>query len=104
MAVSPSPHVLSRGNVALSTQTTRRPRSWAVIAAAVPAGPAPTTTTSRRSVIATDGTGSNGPQRTSAREKIDPDPAMMITIHTATSATPPAVVWIARSCAPASFV
>src|SRR5690606_36651877 len=45
-AVSPSPQHLSRGNVALSTTTTSRPARARLVAAADPAGPAPTTTTS----------------------------------------------------------
>ncbi|SKU00685.1 Uncharacterised protein [Mycobacteroides abscessus subsp. abscessus] len=44
--VSPSPHVLSRGNTAESTRTTSRPERAAHAAAADPAGPAPTTTRS----------------------------------------------------------
>ena len=45
-AVSPSPQHLSRGNVALSISATRAPAFARVIAAALPAGPAPTTATS----------------------------------------------------------
>src|SRR2546423_6997661 len=44
--VRPSPHVLSRGNEALSTTRTSRPRRRAARPAAAPAGPAPTTRTS----------------------------------------------------------
>src|SRR5690349_10191306 len=44
--VSPSPHVLSRGNTAASTSTTSAPARAAHAAAADPAGPAPTTSTS----------------------------------------------------------
>ena len=44
--VSPSPQHLSRGKVALSISTTSRPSRASVMAAAVPAGPAPTTATS----------------------------------------------------------
>ena len=44
--VRPSPHVLSRGNVAASITSTSRPSRAAQAAAADPAGPAPTTTTS----------------------------------------------------------
>ena len=40
--VSPSPQVLSRGNVALSTSATARPARASSMAAAAPAGPAPT--------------------------------------------------------------
>ena len=48
--VSPSPQHLSRGNVALSTSTTERPAWAAVMAAALPAGPAPTIRRSQKSV------------------------------------------------------
>ena len=44
--VSPSPQVLSRGNVAASASTTSSPARAAQAAAAEPAGPAPTTSTS----------------------------------------------------------
>ena len=44
--VRPSPHALSRGNVAESITSTSRPPRAAQAAAADPAGPAPTTTTS----------------------------------------------------------
>src|SRR3954452_11014919 len=44
--VRPSPQVLSRGNEALSTTKTSRPRRRAARPAAAPAGPAPTTRTS----------------------------------------------------------
>ena len=44
--VSPSPQHLSRGNVALSISATWAPAFAKVIAAALPAGPAPTTATS----------------------------------------------------------
>ena len=44
--VRPSPQHLSRGNTALSITTTDRPARVSRIAADVPAGPAPTTTTS----------------------------------------------------------
>src|SRR5215207_9463541 len=44
--VRPSPQVLSRGNAALSTTSTSRPRRRAARPAAAPAGPAPTTRTS----------------------------------------------------------
>ena len=44
--VRPSPQHLSRGNVAVSTKVTSRPPVASVIAAATPAGPAPTTSTS----------------------------------------------------------
>src|SRR5256885_12831992 len=44
--VRPSPQVLSRGNEALSTTRTSRPRRRAASPAAAPAGPAPTTRTS----------------------------------------------------------
>ena len=43
--VRPSPQHLSRGNVALSMTTTSAPPRASVMAAAAPAGPAPTTTT-----------------------------------------------------------
>lgn len=46
--VSPSPQHLSRGNVALSTTRTSEPAFARVIAAAAPAGPAPTTRTPTR--------------------------------------------------------
>ena len=39
--VRPSPQILSRGNVALSTTTTSRPARASVMAAAAPAGPPP---------------------------------------------------------------
>ena len=48
--VSPPPHGLSRGNRALSTRRTRIPARWRWIAVADPAGPAPTTRTSKRSI------------------------------------------------------
>src|SRR5262245_38303457 len=51
--VRPSPQVLSRGNVALSTTRTSRPRRRADSAAAAPAGPAPTTRTSTADIGAT---------------------------------------------------
>src|SRR5262245_902214 len=44
-----SPHALSRGNAALSTRATRAPALARTRAATLPAGPAPTTTTSKRS-------------------------------------------------------
>ena len=44
--VSPSPHVLSRGNTAASASTTSSPARAAHAAAPAPAGPAPTTSTS----------------------------------------------------------
>ena len=48
----PSPHVLSRGNVALSSTVARSPRrATMAMAAAVPAGPAPTTATSVVSMV-----------------------------------------------------
>src|SRR5213080_1729377 len=50
--VRPSPQVLSRGNDALSTTRTSRPRRRAVRPAAAPAGPAPTTRTSTAVAIA----------------------------------------------------
>src|SRR5262245_8456931 len=43
----PSPHTLSRGNTARSSRATVRPRSARNQAALVPAGPAPTITTSK---------------------------------------------------------
>ncbi len=47
--VSPPPHGLSRGKRALSTSSTRAPACARRIAVADPAGPAPTTRTSKRS-------------------------------------------------------
>src|SRR5450759_5976910 len=47
--VSPSPHVLSRGNCLRSTTRTRWPASASQHAAAAPEGPPPTTNTSYRS-------------------------------------------------------
>src|SRR5215471_18350412 len=44
-----SPHALSRGNAALSTRATCAPARARTRAATLPAGPAPTTTTSKRS-------------------------------------------------------
>src|SRR5699024_981091 len=44
--VSPSPQVLSRGNVAASTTVTSRPARASHVAVAAPAGPHPTTRTS----------------------------------------------------------
>src|SRR4051812_6533884 len=46
--VSPSPHVLSRGNVFFSTTSTSWPASASQYAVAAPAGPPPTTRTSTR--------------------------------------------------------
>ena len=74
LAVSPSPHVLSRGNVPCRRTRRAGPRSAAVIAAAVPAGPAPTTTTSTGSAIGADGTGPAGLSALRTARK-DPDPA-----------------------------
>src|SRR4029079_8816917 len=50
--VRPSPQILSRGNVALSTTVTARPARARVIAAAAPAGPAPTRRTSGSAIVA----------------------------------------------------
>jgi hypothetical protein len=46
--IRPSPQTLSRGMAWWSTTTTSRPARASVIAAALPAGPAPTTSTSQR--------------------------------------------------------
>src|SRR6478672_12952357 len=48
--VTPPPHGLSRGNVALSTSSTRAPDDARRYAATDPAGPAPTTTTSNEPI------------------------------------------------------
>ena len=89
-AVRPSPHVLSRGNVALSTHSTRSPRRWAVIAAAAPAGPAPTTSTSTCVLIACDRTGPRRRQRTSARANTCPASPTITTTQTAVTKSAPA--------------
>src|SRR5207247_583835 len=76
--VSPSPHVLSRGNVALSQTTTDRPAATPRMAAAAPAGPPPTTSRSQSTPTAVDGTASslNGPpsSTTVARRRGRPAP------------------------------
>ncbi len=49
--VRPSPQHLSRGKMARSSKTTRRPARAAMIEAAAPAGPAPTIVMSQRSIL-----------------------------------------------------
>src|SRR5664279_6586779 len=48
-----SPHALSRGNAALSTRATRAPPCAKTSAAMLPAGPDPTTSTSKRLSVIT---------------------------------------------------
>ena len=48
--IKPSPHTLSRGNACASISTVSRRRGASSCAQALPAGPAPTTSTSQRSV------------------------------------------------------
>src|SRR4029078_2545214 len=74
---------LSRGNVAGSTTTTSSPRSTAVIAAAIPAGPAPATRRSPLLPIAADATGPHqvAVYRTSRREKMAAATSVSPTAH-----------------------
>ncbi len=53
-----SPHGLSRGNAFRSSSNTLRPARPSTMAAALPAGPAPTTTASNSSLISEPGRGS----------------------------------------------
>ena len=70
--VSPSPQVLSRGKTAASARVTSNPDRAAQAAAAEPAGPAPTTSTSVRAGTLTDDTSPDAEGRAAAMA--DPAP------------------------------